>query len=73
MPIMKMIDKNTELLQCRCCGHTHTAEPAPRWYLGNRRHRWGTFRCWAGCTWEMYQERKARERLDMINNRRGKK
>jgi hypothetical protein len=58
---MKMIDNRTGLLQCRVCGHTHTAEPAPRWYRGNRLYRWGTFRCFAGCTIEMMQGKKAAE------------
>ena len=60
--VMKMIDRETNLLQCRVCGHVHTAMPAPRYYRKphyERQYRWGTFRCWAGCTWEMWQAKKA--------------
>ena len=61
--VMKMIDNRTGLLQCRVCGHVHTAEPAPRYYRGNRLHRVGTFHCFAGCTWEMWQAKKAAMQL----------
>lgn len=62
--VMKMIDRETHLLQCRVCGHTHTAEPAPRYYRRPeymQRFRWGTYRCWNGCTWEMWQAKKVAE------------